>query len=268
MQVVPVSDRGPRGIAFFANMPSLMVKQTRRGCFQEMFGCEAKNEFNISTIENPQANILYSLEESSFCCRFIMKNHRASEQKVWVGNNAGLGDAALVMSAKKDCTLGLEPCQCCCNPYMNFTDGVGGPMGSVKVPMFCCIPTYKVFDETGQPEYEIHQPKCCGGMCVNACAEGCCNCKVPYYIYAPNQEDRGKGMEKGKIIKIWRGMATEFFSDADTFTINFPADATPEQKARVLGSTFLLNMMEFEGKPDRDNGGSLGAPPVEMEITR
>ena len=108
-----------------------------------------------------------------------------------------------------------------------------------------------MFDETGNPEYEIHQPKCCGGTCVNACSEGCCNCKIPYYIYAPNQEDRGKGMEKGKIIKIWRGLATEMFTDADTFTINFPAYATPEQKARVLGSTFLLDMMEFEGKPDQ-----------------
>ena len=46
-------------------------------------------------------------------------------------------------------------------------------------------------------------------------AEGFYHCKIPYYIYAPDQTDRGKGMEKGKIIKIRRGIATEFMSDAD-----------------------------------------------------
>ena len=42
--VVNVGDRGPRGIGHLASLPSLMIKQTRRGCIQELFGCEAKNE--------------------------------------------------------------------------------------------------------------------------------------------------------------------------------------------------------------------------------
>ena len=54
------------------------------------------------------------------------------------------------------------------------------------------------------------------------------------------------GQEIGNIIKQWRGFGTELFSDADTFTIDFPKDANSDQKARILGATFLLNMMEFE----------------------
>ena len=83
-------------------------------------------------------------------------------------------------------------------------------------------------------------------MCINICSGGCCNCRIPFHIYTPGQADKGKGKELGIVEKQWRGLGTEMFSDADTFTINFPKDADPDSKARILGFAFLLNMMEFE----------------------
>lgn len=51
--------------AQLAQFDNLIVKQTRRGCMQELMGCEAKNEFLISAQPNPNQVLMYSLEESS-----------------------------------------------------------------------------------------------------------------------------------------------------------------------------------------------------------
>ena len=39
-------------------------------------GCEATTEFDISTLEDRKTNIMYALEESSFCIRLCCKNIR------------------------------------------------------------------------------------------------------------------------------------------------------------------------------------------------
>lgn len=255
--VVAVMDRGPRGIGHLQPMPNVLIKQTRRGCIQELFGCEAKNEFNIATIENPNSHFMYSLEESTCCMRFCCKNQRAFTQTVWMGNGVA-DDTQKVMSMQKGWTCPLQACNCyyCFDPYLDFADAQGGSLGKVKVPFFCCIPQFVVSDEEGKPEYHIHMPTCCGGVCIDCCAEGCCNCKIPFYIYEAGQKDRARGKEIGKIIKLWRGLGTEMFSDADTFSVEFPANATAPQKARVFGTTFLINMVFFERQNDGGGAGS------------
>jgi hypothetical protein len=50
----------------------------------------------------------------------------------------------------------------------------------------------------------------------------------------------------GSITKVWGGLGTEFFTDADKFAVTFPNDATAEGKLRLLGSLFLLNQIFFE----------------------
>ena len=172
------------------------------------------------------------------------------KQSVVVGQNEAAMSGMPIMTGTKGLTCALSPCGCCCNPYLDLTTGDNLPLGKVTVPFFCCIPAYKIADAQGQPEYEIHQPTCCCGMCINICSGGCCNCRIPYHIYTPGQADKGKGKELGIVEKQWRGLGTEMFSDADTFTINFPKDADPDSKARILGFAFLLNMMEFE-KPQK-----------------
>ena len=90
----------------------------------------------------------------------------------------------------------------------------------------------------------MQQPSCCGGMCVDCMAEGCCNCKIPFYIYPPGAGDKGE--EVGKIIKLWRGLGTEAFTDAASFELTFPKGVDPQAKARLLGTTMLVNMLFFE----------------------
>ena len=60
---------------FYGDKKEIFVKQTKKGCIQELLGCEAKNEFLIYNNGDEAKNsdvseIGYSLEESSCCMRF------------------------------------------------------------------------------------------------------------------------------------------------------------------------------------------------------
>jgi len=241
------------------NYDSLFVKQTRRGCLQELFGCEATNEFKIypsaeaaGTRDAPQSESLYSLEESSCLARLCLKNMRGFTQTVWSGPKEALSTDAngtlqgnVLMTLNKECSLAQAPGCCCCLPSISFSDAGGAPLGSADVPMYCCLPKIKVKDESGLEEYTVKMPDCCAGLCVDIFAEGLCNCKVPFYIYPPGSKGQ-KGDEVGKIVKIWRGFGTEVFTDADSFQLDFPPGINATGKARLIGTTMFMNMLYFE----------------------
>lgn len=54
------------------------------------------------------------------------------------------------------------------------------------------------------------------------------------------------GNNVGKIQKKWSGLFKELYTDADNFGVEFPANATPTQKAILFGATFLIDFMYFE----------------------
>mmetsp|Transcript_18450 Transcript_18450/g.23856 ORF Transcript_18450/g.23856 Transcript_18450/m.23856 type:complete len:223 (+) Transcript_18450:135-803(+) len=220
-----------------------MVKQTKRGCFQELLGCEAKNEFKISSIEESNNDIMYSLEESTCFCRFCCKNQREFKQNITVGADAG---GPLLMSMHHPFSCPVAPCTCCWRPEIIYADSKGASLGKTTVPFFWCLPNFSVQDGNENLEYNVHQPECCFGLCVNCFAEGCCNCNVPFYVYSPeNDKDH-----IGKIFKHRRGFGTQIFSDADTFQVDFPDGSSPEQKARLLGTIIFINMAFFESQND------------------
>jgi len=101
-----------------------------------------------------------------------------------------------------------------------------------------------VKDPSGVEEFALQQPSCCGGFCVNPMAEGLCNCKLPIYIYPPGKGAAGE--EVGKIVKLWRGLGTEVFTDATSFQIELPKGIGVQSKQRLLGSTMFINMLFFE----------------------
>ncbi len=56
------------------------------------------------------------------------------------------------------------------------------------------------------------------------------------------------GIEAGEILKKWSGAGKEMFTDADNFTIKFPANASIEEKALLLGAVFMADLVYFERK--------------------
>jgi len=233
----------------------IFVKQTRKGCVQELMGCEATNEFKIfpnkDAAKDASKQFMYSLEESTCFMRQCFGSNRSFTQTVWSGSKDAKGSVVLTLDRPLACAM--QPC-CCINsaPFMqtiNFGDG-DSPIGSAEVPCFFALPAIKIKDEAGKEEYDIHMPSCCGGMCVNPMAEGLCNLKIPFYIYAPNGDSEKKSV--GKIIKMWRGFGTEMFTDAASFQIEYPTDADAKAKARLLGATFFINILFFESKNEKN----------------
>mmetsp|Transcript_34504 Transcript_34504/g.76645 ORF Transcript_34504/g.76645 Transcript_34504/m.76645 type:complete len:247 (+) Transcript_34504:68-808(+) len=226
---------------FLANNTNLFVKQTRKGCFQELLGCEANTEFKIATMENQNVDIYYAIEDTPCYMRFFCNNNRP--WTITVSQGGGPGGPVLA-TAIRPFRCPLMPCKCCCFQQVDVF-GTEGPTGSLVEDCWCCVPSLRVVDASGTHKYNFLQPTCCCGMCVNVCAEGCCNCRIPFYIFPPGQSTVGQ--EKGSVVKVWAGMKSEFFTDADKFEVYFPSDDSAS-KTTLLGGVFLLNQLFFEGK--------------------
>jgi hypothetical protein len=57
-------------------------------------------------------------------------------------------------------------------------------------------------------------------MCVDIFAEGLCNCRVPIYVYPGDATSLDKDSKIGGMVKIWSGLGTELFTDADKFEVS------------------------------------------------
>jgi hypothetical protein len=116
--------------------------------------------------------------------------------------------------------------------------------------IFWCSIIIEMFTKTNKlsgaegSNNNIHQPTCCGGMCVDMSAEGCCSCRVPFHIYPLGHHE--KGQEVGKITKVWGGFGKEILTVADSFELHFPDGVDQVTKARLLGATFMINQLFFE----------------------
>jgi hypothetical protein len=90
-QVHSVTDihQGSAGVAVFGPTPNLVVKQTRKGCLRTMMGCDAKNEFLISTQENPNLNHLFAVEESGCFCRTFFAAVHPFDINLFTGGGPG-----------------------------------------------------------------------------------------------------------------------------------------------------------------------------------
>lgn len=236
---------GANDESIFRNYPNLFAKQTRRGCLQECFGCEAKTEFRVATMENPNQDIFYALEESSCCIRTFCPIIRNFDMKLSLGQQAG-GPPILDMHRDLKCAPG--PCKCCCYQQLDVSSAVSGqPLGNITEQFYCCVPRYHIVRPDGSVEYKLQQPTCCGGMCVDCSAEGWCNCRIPFYVFDPTAAST-VGEEKGRIVKVWKGLGTELLTDADNFEVEFPVDSDPASRARLLAAMFFINQLHFENK--------------------
>ena len=55
-------------------------------------------------------------------------------------------------------------------------------------------------------------------------------------------------------MKVWAGLKNELFTNANTFEIEFPRDAQPETKKRIIGGVLLVNEIFFQ-KDSQQGGG-------------
>lgn len=233
-----------------ASFSNLSVQQTKKGCFQELLGCEANTEFKIATIDQKKNYVFYAVENTECLVRFFCANNRPWNISMSAGETPG---GAGVASYHRPFALPVANMKCCCFQSVEAKDVGGNTVGIAKEECWYCVPSFGLYDATGTTKtHTLHMPTCWGGVCVNFCAEGCCNCRIPFYVYAADKDE--PDAQVGSITKIWGGVGKELLTDADTFEVTFPANSDSKLKATLVGACFLLNQVFFES----DNKSQVG----------
>ena len=107
---------------------------------------------------------------------------------------------------------------------VNILDGGRAPLGSIEKTLNPVQRNYHIRDREGREVCELHGPM-----------------TKPWTFFIVQN-----GSETGVITKRWSGLGREAFTDADTFGVEFPQDASPETKALLLGAVFLIDFAHFE----------------------
>lgn len=228
-------------LSVLSQYSDLDIHQTHNGCcgwFCESCGCcEDEQTYKITTSgKNPKKDAIFHAQEESSCLnRCCCGTNRGFDLYVHSGQDK---TAPVIVDMHRDLACGAG--SCCCQQTMRVTDHSSKKeLGRAYIPYFCCNPQIDVVDADGNLHYTMTKDGCgvCG-MCQVVCCESCRS--IPFEV------KNAKGEEVGKVTKKFGGIGREMFSDTDTFTMKFPTDATPEQRALLLGAVFLLDINFFE----------------------
>ena len=216
-------------------------------------GCETKNRYNIYLIDsNNEKELIFKCKESSSC---LMRNCcpgniRSFNMKVkqTLSNNLygnSYNNPYIIFERPFKCT-------CCClgKPYMKGTL-MENKMNLGFISEICTIynPVFEIYDRNNVRKFIINI-SCfqCGFMCRGTCCGKFS--KVVGEIYNGNDINM-KGNFVGDIVK--KVSVKEFISDAHSFLIDFPNDATPTDKLLILGNTLMIDYRYFEYAPPDKN---------------
>lgn len=245
---------GP-GAQVMSDASTLLIRQ--KADFLESVSCfEKKNKYKVATLQKKDEelfvekwdrdafknmpNALTLTEESKWWCRICLKSNREFSMDATL---EGSDTVAYKFHRPFKCSI-----LCCCvlfNPQeINIADGEGKPLGKVQqdfrcVDAFCNKVYWKVTDASDAVQYVIKDNFCCNS---NMCAPSCC-CTV----HNLDILDPAESNSLGNIQSIFPGCNIRAFcSTADNFKLVLPAEASPDQKALLLGGLMLVDFMMFE----------------------
>eukprot|EP00708_Paratrimastix_pyriformis_P003499 GAFH01002279.1.p2 GENE.GAFH01002279.1~~GAFH01002279.1.p2 ORF type:complete len:282 (-),score=80.65 GAFH01002279.1:376-1188(-) len=193
----------------------LVVKQEIE-IMEVLTGFETQNHYSIFTPEKQR--LFMAAEQSDFCARCCLGGSRPFTIKI------------VDVNTKQEILTFQRDCKCYFHEIRAFSRA-GALLGYVKRNFSCCERNYQVYNAAGQPMYFINGP--------------CCS---PWTFDIVNSA----GQQVGSIKKKWGGVFKEVFTDADTFSVEFPP-ADPDCKAVILGAVFLIDFMYFEDNQKNNN---------------
>jgi hypothetical protein len=132
-------------------------------------------------------------------------------------------------------------------PEMNVTwnaNNIERDIGSIKHPCTCLDFVFNIFNSRGDHVYKLNVPYCQRGICCGNLGR-CYEVNIDIFKVAETEEPCGK------IIKIAK--CSSCVTNADTFNVFYPKDATPEEKMLIISATLMIDYTFFED--NGDNGG-------------
>ncbi len=199
-------------------------------------GCETNNRYDVlCEMDGVKYFCFRCKEDSSWCMRNMCPSDlRSFKINMILPDQRVFG----VLDRPFKCT-----CCCCARPIVKGTFNNGQPFGTITQPFTCFSPFFETVDETDGSKYSLEIPYCqCGFMCRgNLC--GKCT-EVNGKIYKENDLTNPVGSFK-KVEDCVR----EMVSDANSFQVIFPTDATVGDKLNILAAVILIDYRFYESKP-------------------
>ena len=210
--------------------------------FEMITGCETANRYHVFGKTLQGYKYLFKCNEKSGwfmrnCCPSNFRQFLMDIVHITSGNPDVPGFSKNFANLFKPfkCTL------CCfCRPemYVTLTEG-SQRVGIIKHACTLCDPEFYIYDETGKLLYILHADCCQCGLVFANNFFGKLS-EVVFSIYGP-----GRDQIIGNILKKPANFA-EMVTDADTYQINFPKNATPKEKLLIIGLALMIDYQYFE----------------------
>ncbi len=212
---------------------------------EQITGCESPNRYFVFS-QSPQAGmkLLFKCKESSDwcmrnCCSADSREFNMAIKHVTSENILSQDFARPYLDIRKP-----FKCTCCCldRPEMLINFGEDGTtLGRIKQPYTCCDPWFTIYNSTGQKIYTIYGDCCqCGLICKN----NFCG-KLSEVVFDIHQGDSIHSNRVGSIIKK-SATGAELITSADSYQINFPPQARPEEKLLIIVAGLMIDYQFFE----------------------
>jgi hypothetical protein len=202
--------------------------------------CETKNRYDVFAKINEQSIFLFRCkEQSGWCMRNCCPgNCREFSLKLTLPNQ----QIFAYLERPFKCT-----CYCCNRPLMTGKFKDGRKFGKIIEPFRCCSPLFETFDESDSSKYFLEIPCCQCGFCCRGCICGKCS-EVYGNIYNNSNLTTPVG-----VIKKKEKCIQETFTDANTFVITFPVDATIYDKLNLIAAVLMIDYRYYEENSCSEN---------------
>ena len=208
-------------------------------------GCDTENVYYVYPTNNEgdkKNKKIFKAKEKSGCCvrQCLSANCRPFKLKISLVDDDENTDGEPFLVVDR-------PCKCtwlCFNrPEMLVSyieDGSSQFLGRIKDPWNCCDLVLDVFDKDGNMKYKIDGSCCQLGLFCKWPCEACET--IDFDIKTPSG-DRIAGLQKRT-----PGFLKAMLSNADNFSLQFPHNATAEDKALLMCAVMFLDFRHFEEK--------------------
>ena len=226
-------------IKILETCPIVKIKQQIEW-LEVISGCETKNRYDVFAKINDQSLYLFKCkEQSGWCMRNCCPSDcREFNLKLTLPNQ----QIFAILERPFKCTC------CCCNrPFMTGKLSNGQKFGKVKEPFRLCSPFFQIYDENNNKKYCLEIPCCQCGFCCRDNCYGKCS-EVFGNIYKNNDLEHPVG-----IIRKKEKCIQETFTDANTFVITFPVQATIYDKLNLISAVLMIDYRYYEQNSFSDN---------------
>ena len=234
-------------MAELANCTGVLIRQQPE-FFEAITGCESPNRYHVFG-ESPQGlKYLFKCAEKSGCCMryFCPSNFREFDMEICHVLNVGQQMSKNFANIYKPfrCT-----CFCCNRPEIHLSLGEEKTLvGKIVHQFTCCDPLFDI-ERNGEIKYSVHADCCqCGLLCSK-------NIFGKFSDASFEILDNQTKTQVGSITKMSAQSYSEMVTDADSYKIGFPPQASPEEKLLLIALGLMIDYQFFESDSSDQNRG-------------